>query len=261
MNEYPMTFDSQFRPGDLTEIARSMRRLKLRLDEALLAGPPASYTNRAYELIDAVSPPRDYFQDAADDVLAGKDPSENLKLAAAWSLRPGLAQRISEGGRQAYTDALNVNASEIIKALDQQVVSPAIATMKKLNAKYPDEYWNLEAAVAAQDFQQAQRIKDHATLCQDLKTAYRIRTLLHPDAYDTDAAWAREPGVLEHVGEPEVTDISWWMQVINAGFTPWFPTVQEWQEMDNSDAFKEHREYLDRMTPVVDVVQLGHEER
>ena len=242
MNECPIILSSNCRPGDLVEIARSLRRLHLNIETNILAGPPVEHQHNAHGLIEAISPHRDHLQDAADAVIDGKDPSEHLMLAAAWSLRPGLAQRISEGGRQKYVDILNSNADRIIKALDTQVLRPALKTMRALSVKHPDQYWNLRAAVDSQDFQQAQRIKDQAALCLNLRTMYRIRELLHPDAFDTDAAWAQEPGILDHLGDPQPGELSWWMQAINANFTPWFPTISEWQALDESEPFTEYRE-------------------
>lgn len=242
MNNYPITLTFESRPSDLVEIARNMRRLKLDLDPAILAGPPATHENSAHGLIEAAAPHRDYLEDAAQAVIRGEDPAEHLILAAAWNLRPGLAQKITESGRQAYADTLNTNADKIIKALNKQIIQPALKTMQKLDTEHPDEIWNLEAAARMQDFPQAQRIKEHANLLRNVEVAYKIRAALHPDAYDTDAAWALEPGLLTHIGEPQPEKLSWWMQALNADFTPWFPTVSEWEELDQSDEFTEHRD-------------------
>ncbi|MFF1251253.1 hypothetical protein ACFVYC_01970 [Pseudarthrobacter sp. NPDC058329] len=213
----------------------------------------------AHSLIEAVSPQRDYLEDAAQAVMRGEDPSEHLILAAACNLRPGLAQRIQESGLSIYIDTANKHADDIINAIREQVFEPAIEKLHDLDTKHPDAIWNLETAVAVGAYAQASIIKDHTHIAYTLAETDKARRLLHPEAYDTDAAWSDQPGLFDTLGEPEaeiIKQLHWWMYAIQNGHTPVYDTVSDWLDLDASDAFTEYREI--RKPGEVPVLQLGY---
>ncbi|MFJ6355418.1 hypothetical protein [Pseudarthrobacter oxydans] len=261
MTSYPMIQDI-VRPNNGRELAAILRRFKLDLPAEILAGPPATYGNDAAALIDAVRPQHDHLEDAAQAVIRGEDPTEHLILAAAWNFYPGLVQRIQESGLKIYIDTVNKHADEIISAIRVQVFEPTIDKLHDLDDDHPNALWNLETALAAGDYKQAAIIKDNAALARTLADTDKARRLLHPEAYDTDAAWSDQPGLFEVIGEPEpdtITELHWWMHTITNGHTPVYDTVTEWQKRDASTPFTDYRE--DREPADVPVMQLGFTSR
>ena len=242
MNNFSINPAFDFSPRALEHMAREMRRLRLKLSEPILAGPPSNMDHDSRKLIANAIPMRDHLEDAAQAVLRGDDPTEHMVLAAAWSFLPGLAQKITESGKLAYLDVVNANADKIVKALDKQIIQPALKAMRALHEEFPNEIWDLETASSLQKFAQAQRIIDHDGIVRNLEAAYKLRTSLHPNAYDNDAAWAKEPGLIDLIGEPKPGQLAWWMHALSAGFNPWFPTVTEWIALSRTSTFIDYYE-------------------
>lgn len=73
-----------------------------------------------------------------------------------------------------------------------------------------------------------------------MATAYEARRKLYnDDAFTTEAAWVTEPGL---TSKPDPANLQWWMTLLENGHEAHYPTGAEWQRLDSSEAFTEHRQ-------------------
>ncbi|MGG5753176.1 hypothetical protein ACQ3I4_11205 [Zafaria sp. Z1313] len=248
---FPMIPDA-LRPHDTRQVATLIRRLKLTgLPAEVTAGPATIRPHEGHERVNSIVQRRDHLDDAADAVLRGEDPTDHMILAAAWSFHEGLAQRVQQRSQDGYIDTINANADAILTAVKQQVFNPTIEKLRGLADKHPDVTWNLDTALGIEDYEQAQRIKALRPTIQRLVWADELRRLIHPDAYEGDAAWTNTPGLIPDVPDPEdLASAGWWMSLILDGHEPVYDTAAEWWARDHSERFTEFREAAASKVPV-----------
>ncbi|WP_138417974.1 hypothetical protein [Sinomonas gamaensis] len=233
MNRYPLTRED--RGANLGKLASTLRSLQLDLPKQILAGPVGA---RGSKSIEAVVEIRDHLEDAAQAVIRGEDPTQHLILHAAWAHRDDLQWRLEDSGILAYIDHVNDSADEVIREIREQVFNPALDELEELYEAHPNALWDEELAASAGDYAQAQRARDAKPTATRLSLAIKARELLHPGAFDDEAAWATEPGALRR-GEPEPASVRWWMHLIALGLDLDYPTVGEWEQRRDSEGFRQ----------------------
>lgn len=244
----------QFQIGRLLA---NLRALDATLPEAILGGLPYPGGN-ALEYINQMAPPRDYLTEAADAVRNGQDPDPILTLANASDRRAQVGEILAREANNEYIDNLNSNADAIIRALRKDVFEPIIVRLRRHVEAHRGQC-DLAAAVKAEDFPLAAAIKAAEEAVGEMVSLHETRQLLHapegPNSGETlfndDAAWTIEPGSFDEVSPasrlderrvPNMHRLQWWMKLLEAGYTPHYPTFSEWQKLRNSEEFTEYRE-------------------
>lgn len=220
-----------------------LEKLAIELPSEITAKPLAS-PNGVVQILKEQVPEafEDHIGNAARALLEGKNPSEHLTLHNAWSLdnRALLQRRVFELEIEVWFDNLNKHAENFIEQIRDKIVNPALDALDQLLALHPGKQWNLNQAVKECDFLHAAVIKEAESHASKLATAYEARRKLYnEDAFTTDAAWVTEPGL---TSKPDPASLQWWMTLLEAGHEPHYPTGAEWQHLDNSEAFTEHRQ-------------------
>lgn len=195
----------------------------------------------AVALINAVLPAADYLTEAADLVLDGKDPSDAMKRHAVNFHIQALVEAVRGRAKSRQAEAINDAADAIIQSLRSEIFDPAITRLSELAEKH-GRGWDMNAAIAAQDFERAAAIKEGTALIVKLGQADKLRRVLHPGAFDGPAAYAKEPNTFELATITDHGGLGWWMQLIHAGANLHFPTLAEYHALHNSKAHTEHRE-------------------
>lgn len=245
--------DVQFQIGRLLA---NLRGFDATLPDGILAGLP--YPNgSALEYINQVIPPRDYLAEAADAVRNGQDPDPILALASASDRRAEIGGILAREANNQYVDTINSNADAIIHALRTDIFEPVILQLRQ----HIDEHggkWDLAAAVKAEDFPLAAAIKSVEEAVGEMVSLHETRQLLHapegPNSgerlFNDDAAWTVEPGSSEEIGAasrlderrvPNLHHLQWWIELLEAGYTPHYPTFTEWQALRTSEEFVQYR--------------------
>lgn len=234
-----------------------LRAFDATLPDGILAGLPYPNGN-ALEYINKVIPPRDYLNEAADAVRNGEDPDPILALANASDRRAQVGEILAREANNEYIDNVNSNADSVVRALRADIFEPIIVRLRQHVEEHPGK-WDLAAAVKAEDFPLAAAIKAAQEAVGEMVSLHETRQLLHapegPNSGETlfndDAAWAIEPGSFDEVGPasrlderrvPNMHRLQWWMELLEAGYTPHYPTFSEWQKLRNSEEFSQYRE-------------------
>ncbi|MFS0717582.1 hypothetical protein ABC337_11475 [Arthrobacter sp. 1P04PC] len=241
------------------QIGRLIANLKSRktsISPELLAGLPYPNGN-ALGLINQVAPPRDYIGEAAQAVLNGQDPDPILALANAGDLRPKVGEVLARDANRKYVDALNANAAAIIRTLRAEAFEPIIEALTIFHDEHGAQA-DLNAAVKAENFDLAAAIRAAEDSIGEVMTLHEARQLLHSsegprggeNLFMDSAAWVREPGAFDEVGDasklderkvPNMHRLQWWLDLLEAGYTPHYPTYAEWQELRTSQEFTNYQ--------------------
>jgi hypothetical protein len=152
-----------------------------------------------------------------------------------------LVEAVRKRAKIHQATAVNAAADTVIETLRAAVFDPAIIRLQEL----ADEHgwgWDMNAAIAKQDFERAKAIKEASELVVKLNQADKLRRALHPGAFEGPAAYAAEANAFDLVKGTERGTLTWWMRLIDADATLHFPTLAEYDTLHNSAAHVEYRE-------------------
>lgn len=252
-----INIDVQQTEFQIGRLIANLNRRDSSISPDLLAGLPHPNGN-ALDLVNHVAPPRDYFAEAAEAVRNGEDPDPILALANAAALRPKVGEVLARDANREYVDKLNANAGRIIRTLRAEAFEPIIETLitfHKENGTQAD----LNAAIKAENFALAGDIRAAEESIGEIMSLHEARQLLHsPEGprggerlFTDSAAWALEPGAFDEVGAaaelderhvPNMHRLQWWLDLLDSGYTPHYPTYTEWQKLRTSQEFKDYHE-------------------
>ncbi|MGP5049110.1 hypothetical protein [Glutamicibacter ardleyensis] len=228
-------------PRTLRKISQTLKKHNFDVPKILLNGLTATITdakNRVNE--QSAENYGQHLDKAALAVINGEDPEEHLMRHVAWSQAGELVQRVEELSRANFIQAVNDNADNITRQIEEKLFFPALAELSKLIQAHPGKQWNIDIAVNAEDYQHAETIKKHAHIAETLHAACELRGMLYnEEAFTDSAAYMTMPGF---VGTIRTDSIQWWVTVLDQGHSLYFPTASEWHKATHGQEFTEHRE-------------------
>lgn len=189
--------------------------------------------------ITALIPPAADTSDAAAKILNGEDPTDALAKASGATLyNQAKAQALRAAERQVH-QAVHGGADAILKQVRDAVYTPAITTLTGA-AKLIQPGTDPSVLVAEKRIKELEAVMNADTAAEKLKTVMKLREALypHPDGptaggltFRTAAAFAKEKDAFDVVHGYVPESVDEWLKVIQAGSTPWLPTLTEYKDL------------------------------
>lgn len=189
--------------------------------------------------IAALSAPAADTSAAAAQILKGEDPTEALAQASGAALFDQARTQARKLAERQVVATMQANADTIMQKVRAEVYTPAIKALTDA-AELIKPGTDAQALVEQKRLPQLQALMNADTAAEQLKTVMHLRENLYPNpagrtagrTFRTAAAFANEKNAFDvvHGFVPESADE--WLKVIQAGSTPWLPTLTEYEALD-----------------------------